>query len=169
MTMTSSKTMRTTVLAALAGVVALLGLLAGPAGAQTAASPTVSGGARATNDSVASGTCVATNDSVCSGSGSARNDSTSSGDAVAVDGSVASGCSTAVDDSTASGADCAPVRVTTVVPPGAPGGTAARTATTGQLARTGADLDALAASAAASVVMGGVFLALGRRRKPAGV
>jgi len=35
------------------------------------------------------------------------------------------------------------------------------------LARTGADLDAMGA-AAASLVMGGVFLALGRRRKPAG-
>ena len=169
--MTSTKTMRTTMLAALAGVVAVLGLLAGPAGAQTSG-PGTSGGALATNDSVASGTCVATNDSVCSGSGSARNDSTSSGEAVAIDGSVASGCSTAIDDSTASGADCAPVRVTTAVTPGPGGGgagTAARTATTGQLARTGADLDALAASAAASVVMGGVFLALGRRRKPAAV
>ena len=101
--MTSSKTMRTTVLAALAGVVAVLGLLAGPAGAQTTnaprSGPGTSGGALATNDSVASGTCVAIDDSVCSGSGSARNDSTSSGDAHAVDGSVASGCSTAVDDS----------------------------------------------------------------------
>ena len=62
--MTSTK-MRTTLLAALAGAAALLGLLAGPAGAQTAtAGPGTSGGARATTDSVASGTCVAINDSV---------------------------------------------------------------------------------------------------------
>ncbi|HET7718527.1 MAG TPA: hypothetical protein VFK43_01080, partial [Acidimicrobiales bacterium] len=95
--------------------------------------------------------------------GIAEDHSVASGDAVARRGSVASGCSTAIDGSTASGA-CAPVPPARVTP--GPAGTAARTATTGQLARTGADLDALAASAAASVVMGGVFLALGRRRKP---
>jgi hypothetical protein len=130
---------------------------------------TSSGTAVSDNTSVASGSGRATNDSVASGRGIADRDSVASGDAVARNGSVASGCSTAIDDSTASGADCAPVRVVTVATPGGttPGaGTAARTATTGQLARTGADLDALAASAAASVVMGGVFLALGRRRKP---
>ena len=157
--MTSSKR-RTGLGVALAGLVAALGLLAGPAGAQTTSSPTVSGGARATNHSVASGRALA------------DDHSTASGDAVARRGSVASGCSTAVDDSTASGADCAPVRVTTVVTPGPGGpgtGTAAGSAASGQLARTGADLDGLAASAAASLIMGGVFLALGRRRKPTAV
>ena len=142
---------------AIAGAAAVIGLLAGPAGAQTSG-PSTSGGARATNNSVASG------------SGLADDNSVSSGSAVARRGSVASGCATAIDDSTASGANCAPV--TTVVTPGpggGAGGTAAGGAASGQLARTGADLDALAASAAASVVMGGVFLALGRRRKPAGV
>jgi hypothetical protein len=34
------------------------------------------------------------------------------------------------------------------------------------LARTGADLDGLGAVAFASTALGGVFLALGRRRKP---
>src|SRR5436309_3569018 len=56
--MTSSNRVRTSILAACAGVVAVLGLLAGPAGAQTTSQ--TSGGALATNGSVASGTCVAT-------------------------------------------------------------------------------------------------------------
>ena len=114
---------------ALAGLAAVLGLLAGPAGAQTTSQ--TSGGALATN------------------------------------GSVASGCATAVDDSTASGANCAPVSL--AVPPGgggAGGGSAAGGASTGQLARTGTDLDAMALAAAATTALGGVFLALGRRRKP---
>ncbi|MDQ4090545.1 MAG: hypothetical protein M3163_09610, partial [Actinomycetota bacterium] len=64
----TNATLRTAVLAAFAGIAAVLGLLAGPAGAQTAG-PNTSGGARATSDSVASGTCVALDDSVCSGSG----------------------------------------------------------------------------------------------------
>jgi hypothetical protein len=94
---------------------------------------------------------------------------------VARNGSVASGCSTAIDDSTASGGVCAPTpaaRVTTPTPTATvPGGggattTAARSATTGQLARTGADLDGMTAVAIASTALGGVFLALGRRRRP---
>jgi LPXTG-motif cell wall-anchored protein len=61
-----------------------------------------------------------------------------------------------------------------VVPPaggGAGGGastTAAGGAASGQLARTGADLDAMALAAAATTALGGVFLALGRRRRPLG-
>jgi hypothetical protein len=87
---------------------------------------------------------------------------------VARRGSVASGCATAVDDATASGANCVP---TTIVTPGGGGGggTAAGGAGTGTLARTGGDLDGLAAVAVASTALGGVFLALGRRRRPLGV
>jgi hypothetical protein len=96
-----------------------------------------------------------------------------SGDAVARDGSVASGCSTAIDDSTASGGPCAPATAPRPPTAGVPGGggtgtgtTAARAATTGQLARTGAGVEGLGAMAVASTALGGVFLALGRRRKP---
>ncbi len=109
---------------------------------------------------------------MASGRGIADRDSVASGDAVARDGSVASGCSTAIDDSTASGGPCAPAtppRVTppTTTPPGTTTpGSAARTATTGQLARTGGELDGLTTVAFASTALGGVFLALGRRRKP---
>ena len=142
--MNTKMRVRTTMGVALAGLAAVLGLLVSPAGAQVATSgPGTSGGALASNDS------------------------------------VASGCSTAIDDSTASGADCVPLRVVTTVPPGTPGGggaattgggaattAAARAATTAQLARTGSDLDGLAAAAGLSTALGGVFLALGRRRKP---
>jgi len=84
---------------------------------------------------------------------------------------VASGCATALNASTASGAPCPPVGALVVVPGTGTtggGGTAAGGAAVATLARTGADLDAMGAAAAASLVMGGVFLALGRRRKPAG-
>ena len=103
---------------------------------------------------------------MASGRALADDHSTASGDAVARRGSVASGCSTAIDDSTASGALCAPVPPARVTPGPGGAGPAAGRATTGQLARTGADLDALAASGALAGLMGGVFLALGRRRKP---
>ena len=74
--------LRTSMAIAIAGMAAVIGLLAGPAGAQISG-PNTSGGARATTDSVASGTCVAIDDSVCSGSGLAVDDSTSSGSATA--------------------------------------------------------------------------------------
>jgi LPXTG-motif cell wall-anchored protein len=55
----------------------------------------------------------------------------------------------------------------TVVPGsgGAGGGTAAGSAASGQLARTGADTAGQTATAVASLALGGVFLALGRRRR----
>jgi LPXTG-motif cell wall-anchored protein len=55
-----------------------------------------------------------------------------------------------------------------ILTPGAGGGagTAAGSAASGQLARTGADTGSLAAAAGLTTVLGGVFLALGRRRKP---
>ena len=77
-------------LAALAGLLAALALVAGPAAGLD------SGGANASDDSVASGAAVA------------RNDSVASGDAVAIDDSASSGCATARDDSTASGGVCPP-------------------------------------------------------------
>ena len=86
--------------------------------------------------------------------------------------SSASGCSTALVASTASGA-CAPTaaaRVTTVVPVTAgaarPGSAAATAGGAATLARTGADTRGLATTGALSGVLGGVLLALGRRRKP---
>lgn len=153
---------------AIAGVAAVIGLLAGPAGAQTPG-PNTSGGARATTDSVASGTCVAIDDSVCSGSGLAVDDSTSSGSAVARDGSTSSGCATAINDSTASGSPCPPAgpRPTTATtrPPGGggPGG-----ATTARLALTGSSSGELAALALGVLALGGVLVLVGARRPQEG-
>ena len=42
-------------------------------------------------------------------------------------------------------------------------------AASGQLARTGADVDTMAAAAGLSTALGGVFLALGRRRRPSAI
>jgi len=167
---------RTTLAVALAGVAAVLGLLASPAYAQAPTSQT-SGGALATSGSVASGTCVASLDSTCSGSGRAIGDSTSSGSAVATGGSVSSGCATAVNDSTASGAPCPPTR-----PPGTPGttvppGTTATTrpATAGpapasaarSLALTGSGTTDLAGLAVLVLALGGVLVLVGGRRPTA--
>ena len=136
---------------------------------------TASGTARADRTSVASGTAVATDHSVASGSSRADDHSVASGRALALRGSVASGCSTAIDGSTASGA-CAPGgagRLVVTAKPGAGTGAGAGTATgraaSGQLARTGTDVDGLAAAAVLSTALGGVFLALGRRRSPKAV
>jgi LPXTG-motif cell wall-anchored protein len=163
--------LQTTLAGALVGAAALVGLLAGPAGAQTSG-PNTSGGARATADSVASGTCVAVDDSVCSGSGLAVNDSTSSGAATARDGSTSSGCATAVDDSTASGAPCprpttATTRPHTTTPHG--GGNVPKAGTAGAtagrtLALTGTSSAELAALAGLSLLTGGALVVLSRRR-----
>jgi hypothetical protein len=159
--------LRTTMAVALAATAAVLGLLAGPAGAQ-ASGPSTSGGARATTDSVASGTCVATTDSTCSGSGTAALDSTSSGSAVAIDGSVASGCATAQRDATASGAPCPPAAgaTTTTTRPGTTtGGGGTTTATAGRaLALTGSPTTDLAALAALVLVLGALLVHVGTRR-----
>ena len=159
---------------AIAGVAAVIGLLAGPAGAQTSG-PSTSGGARATTDSVASGTCVATNDSVCSGSGTAINDSTSSGSATARDGSTSSGCATAINDSTASGSPCPPagpgpttpttVRPGTTPPGGGGGGTASAPRA---LALTGSSSGELAALALGALAVGGLLVLVGSRRPQEG-
>jgi hypothetical protein len=83
---------------------------------------------------------------------------------------VASGCATAVDDSTASGA-CAPTArraspdTEATKRRGATTTAGARGAATATLARTGADVGDLGASAVAATALGGVFLALGRRRQ----
>ena len=162
--------LRTSVAVAIAGVAAVIGLLAGPAGAQTSG-PSTSGGARATTDSVASGTCVAVNDSVCSGSGTAVNDSTSSGSANASGGSTSSGCATAINDSTASGSPCPPAAgatTTTVRPPTGgtpPGGTASAPRS---LALTGSSSGDLAALAMAALAVGGLLVLVGSRRPQEG-
>jgi LPXTG-motif cell wall-anchored protein len=160
----------------LGGVAATAGLLAGPAGAQTAG-PGTSGDALATSDSVGSGGCVATGGSVCSGTGRAANDSTSSGDAVAVNGSVSSGCATAVNDSTASGAPCPPdTTVHKPVPhrdvvsrPGAPAParTAARATPTASLARTGSSTGELAAAGALALLAGAGLVRASRKEHSA--
>jgi LPXTG-motif cell wall-anchored protein len=78
-----------------------------------------------------------------------------------------------VGASTASGA-CAPAAIVAAKAPSAvpaagvtaaKAGTAAAAAAGGQLARTGTDARDLATAAGLSMAMGGVFLALGRRRK----
>jgi hypothetical protein len=164
---------RTSMAVAIAGIAAVIGLLAGPASAQTSG-PGTSGGARATTDSVASGTCVAVNDSVCSGSGTAVNDSTSSGSAHARDGSVSSGCATAINDSTASGAPCPPAGpATTVTTRPGPGGTTATTrpATASApraLALTGSSTADLALLALGALVLGGLLVLAGNRRPQEG-
>lgn len=162
--MTNVRTRVGTGLVVLAGAVAVLALVAGPAGAQT------SGGA------------VATNGSVASGDAHANNNSTASGDATAANNSTASGCSTAINNSTASGGDCGPptpppTRVAVVTGGGAGGGgtsggggttTARPAATTGRLAVTGDWSAELAMAAAGCVVLGGLLLAAGSgRRGPA--
>ena len=153
--------LRTSMAVAIAGLAAVLGLLAGPASAQTVG-PNTSGGARATTDSVGSGTCVAVNDSVCSGSGSAVNDSTSSGSSNARDGSTSSGCATAVNDSTASGSPCPPAgpnpTTPTTVRPGTPSPSAPRS-----LALTGSSNAELVALAAGALALGGLLLLVARR------
>ena len=125
-------------LLALGSLVAVLTLLAGPAGAQT------SGGAVAVDGSVASGEAHA-----------ARN-STASGESTATDGSTASGCSTADNHSTASG-DGTCGRTTATTRPG-PGGTTATTArpaaTAGRLALTGDWSASMVALAALAIVLG---------------
>jgi hypothetical protein len=157
---------------AIAGVAAVVGLLAGPAGAQTSG-PSTSGGARATNDSVASGTCVAIDDSVCSGSGLAVDDSTSSGSATARDGSTSSGCATAIDDSTASGSPCPPTTAgPTTTRPG-PGGTTATTragtaSPARALALTGSTTGDLAGLAVLALAVGAGLVAVSRRRPAEG-
>ncbi len=149
--------LRTSMAVAIAGVAAVIGLLAGPAGAQTSG-PSTSGGARATTDSVASGTCVAIDDSVCSGSGLAVDDSTSSGSATARDGSTSSGCATAIDDSTASGSPCPPAGPGTTVttrPGTPPGGSTATTRPS-------------TASAPRALALGGLLVLAGNRRPQEG-
>jgi hypothetical protein len=163
---------------AIAGAAAVIGLLAGPAGAQTSG-PSTSGGAvgrpgfqaGASTGSVASGTCGDVNDSTCSGSGTAGTDSTSSGSAGAALGSTASGCASAVNDSTASGSPCpGPVVVTTptTVRPATPtsGGTTGGSSTASApraLALTGSFSGPLAAVALAALALGGVLLVASRR------
>ncbi len=125
-------------LAALGGVVMIMTLLAGPAGAQT------SGGA------------VAIDGSVASGQAHAHDDSTASGHSKAVGGSTASGCSTATDESTTSGDDkCA----RHAAPRPAP--------TPGRLALTGSWSATMAMGAALAVGLGAILVLAGRRREPA--
>lgn len=120
------------------GAVAVLALLANPAGAQT------SGGA------------VAQNGSVASGSGNANQNSTASGNAVATNGSTGSGCSTANNNSTASGGECAPATTRATTPPA--------TTATARLALTGAFSGELAGMAALALALGGGLVVLSRRR-----
>ncbi len=163
--------LRTSMALAIAGCAAVVGLLAGPAGAQTTG-PNTSGGARATTDSVASGTCVAIDDSVCSGSGLAVNDSTSSGSATARDGSTSSGCATAINDSTASGSPCPPAGpgpTTATTRPGTTGGGGGGTASAPRaLALTGSSSGDLALLALGALALGGLLVAAGRRRPQEG-
>ena len=169
--------LRTSMAVAIAGIAAVIGLLAGPASAQTPG-PGTSGGARATSDSVASGTCVAIDDSVCSGSGLAVDDSTSSGSATARDGSTASGCSTAIDDSTASGFPCppaGPAPTTATTRPGTTGGGGGTTTGGGgtasaprALALTGSTTSDLAVLALGALALGGLLVLAGNRRPTEG-
>src|SRR5437763_1628738 len=97
--MTRDKRRAGAFLVALGGAVAVLALLAGPAGAQTTTTvfpPNIPAGSTAIDNSVSSGT------------GFAQRNSDASGDAVAVDNSTASGCADAARNSTASGDDCGP-------------------------------------------------------------
>ena len=166
--------LRTSMAVAIAGIAAVIGLLAGPASAQ-GSGPGTSGGARATSDSVASGTCVAIDDSVCSGSGLAVDDSTSSGSAIARDGSTSSGCATAIDDSTASGFPCPPAGPgpTTVTTRPGPGGTTATTrpgtaSAPRALALTGSSTTDLAVGALGVLALGGLLVLAGNRRPQEG-
>lgn len=137
-------------LLALSSVVAMLTLLAGPAGAQT------SGGA------------VAVDGSVASGSAHAARESTASGESTATDGSTASGCSTADNESTASGdGTCRRTTATTrPVTGGGGGGTTARpAATAGRLALTGDWSTPMAAVAALAIVLGGLMVVAGSDRR----
>ncbi len=158
---------RTSMAVAIAGIAAVIGLLAGPASAQIPG-PNTSGGARATSDSVASGTCVAIDDSVCSGSGLAVDDSTSSGSATAQDGSTSSGCATAVRDSTASGSPCPPAGPgpTTVTTRPGTGPTGGGTASAPRaLALTGSTTSDLAVLALGALALGGLLVLAGRRHQ----
>ena len=125
---------------ALSTTVAVLALLAGPAGAQT-----VSGGANASNGSVASGTATA------------KNGSDASGSAVADNGSTASGCSTANNQSTTSGSPCP----TVATPPAAkPAG-----ATSASLAFTGSWTAPMLAMAALAMAFGAFLLVSTSKRR----
>jgi hypothetical protein len=146
-------------LLALGSVVALLTLLAGPAGAQT------SGGA------------VAVDGSVASGEAHAARGSTASGESTATDGSVASGCSFADNYSTASGDDSCdrrppptvrpPVTVTptTAVRPPTGGGATATPAR--RLALTGSWSTPMAATAALAIALGTLMVIAGSDRRRA--
>ena len=134
-------------LVALSTTVAVLALLAGPAGAQT-----VSGGANASNGSVASGTAQATNGSDASGS------------AVANNGSTASGCSTANNQSTTSGGPCPTTAAAR------PAGTATATpaaATAARLALTGSWTAPMLAMAALAMAFGAFLLVSTSNRRRA--
>ena len=134
------------------GAVAVLALLANPAGAQT------SGGA------------VAQNGSVASGSGNANQNSTASGNAVATNGSTASGCSNANNNSTASGGSTAANNSTAsgAVCPSS-GGTTPTTArpatpTSSSLALTGGFSADMAVMAGLLLALGSGIVVLTRRR-----
>jgi len=139
-------------LLALGSVVAVLTLLAGPAGAQT------SGGAVAVDGSVASGVAHA------------ARDSTASGESTATDGSTASGCSTADNHSTASGDGTCGRTTATTRPPQPTTPTTARpgtpSATGGRLALTGTWTGPMMGLAALAVVLGALMVvsASDRRR-----
>jgi len=128
------------------GAVAVLALLASPAGAQTTTTviPTnLPAGSTAIDGSVSSGT------------GYARGNSTASGDAVAINGSTASGCADAANHSTASGAPCPrPTPPTTARP---------ASATAARLAVTGFPVE-FAVMAALALALGGGLMVVGRRR-----
>ncbi len=144
-------------LLALGSVVAMLTLLAGPAGAQT------SGGA------------VAVDGSVASGEAHAARGSTASGESTATDGSVASGCSFADNHSTASGDDC--VRkvtpTTRVAPPttrpgpGGGGGGGATATPARRLALTGSWSTPMIAMAALAIALGTLMVVAGSDRRRA--
>ena len=138
-------------LLALGSVVAVLTLLAGPAGAQT------SGGA------------VATDGSVASGEAHASRNSTASGESTAINNSTASGCSTATNGSTASGDDSCARRTppTTVRPPTPPGGGGGATATAGRLALTGSWSTPMIAMAALAIAIGALLVVAGSDRRRA--
>lgn len=128
------------------GAVAVMALLASPAGAQTTAVPTnLPAGSTALNGSVSSGT------------GYANQNSTASGDAVAINGSTGSGCADAVNNSTASGAPCPPA-----APPAKPAAPA--TPTAARLALTGSGTVQMAGMAALALALGAGLVMASRRR-----
>ena len=138
------------------GAVAVVALLASPAGAQTTTTvipPNLPAGSTAINGSVSSGTAYA------------QQNSTASGDSVAINNSTASGCADAVNNSTASGSPC-PGGTTATTRPATGGGatTPAASATAARLALTGSWSGEVALMAALAIALGAGLVVAGRRR-----